>query len=124
MEERSQRRTNDKYEQQSGQQARRLEAAENNMRAMLDRVEQEKLSVEAAVRDLEQANETVERDAFYQLRQGGIPKQVALVGCVLFAGRSLTDTFTAVSGNDEAVLVSAVVQGLIALAFAIAFVVI
>ena len=91
------------------------------MRTMLDRVEKEKSLVEQAVKDLNDANAQVEQSALYRLRQGGLPKQLTFVGCVLFVGRSLADTISAVTGNDEALLASALAQGLIALVCAIAF---
>ena len=104
--------------------AQRFAAAETSMRSMLDRVETERSAVAQAVQELEAANQQVDSNMLVQLKKGGIPKQLALVGCVLFAGRSIADTIAAVGGNDESVLASALVQAVIAIACAIAFFVI
>ena len=97
--------------------AARLAAAEASMTQMLKKVNQETAEVEKAMQDLKRAqledNQGGTGDFLLQLRQGGIPKQAALVGTVLFGVRALTD---AVTGN----LVAAGIQIVLALACAAA----
>ena len=100
--------------------AQRLARAESSMVAMLERVNQETAAVEKAVQDLQQAQMDTTNNAgpAAKLRQGGLPKQAALVGLLLFSFRSIADSIavmgdSAGSGGD---MTAALIQGAIALA--------
>jgi hypothetical protein len=106
----------------------RLQNAEQSMTKMLQNVNRETENVEAAMAALKDANQSIENDPFYRLKQrGGIPKQLALVGFVLFSFRSITDTIAAVSTiattipDDGNPMTLALVQGGIAIACAAAY---
>ena len=99
----------------------RLENAERSMAAMLKRVASETAVVERAVTDLEAANAELDKDFVLKLKRGGLPKQGALAGFILFAVRSILDSVAAVSGSDESHLTAALVQGAIAIVCAAIF---
>ena len=105
--------------------AARLSMAEASLEAMLNRVNQETESVQRAVRDLEaaQANMDSSSDFFIQLKKGGIVKQSALVGMLLFAVRSILDTVSSLSdaSSSPGLFTAALIQGGIALACAAIF---
>jgi len=101
--------------------AQRLVAAERSMQTQLDKVAQETAEVERAVADLRAAQEELNKDLGSKLRAGGLPKQGALAGLLLFGVRSILDSLTAVSTGDPAALTAALVQGAIAVVCAIAF---
>jgi hypothetical protein len=96
----------------------RVQNAERSMEAVLKRVATETAQVERAVADLKQANAELDKDFVLKLKRGGLPKQGALVGFVLFAVRSIIDSVAAVSGGDESHLTAALVQAAIAIACA------
>ena len=96
--------------------AERLANAEAAMASMLERVNSETAQVEKAVEDLKTAQAEMDNDPLVKLKQGGIPKQAALAGFLLFTFRSIGDTIAAFT--DENLLAGALVQGGIALAFA------
>ena len=102
----------------------RLAAAENNMRKMLERVNQETRNVESAIEDLKQAQVELEGgvdDKLSDLRSGGIVKQATLVGTLLFSLRSVVEGI-AYLGGDATHLMPAVIQGAIAVVCLIAFI--
>jgi hypothetical protein len=90
---------------------------------MLQKVNSETANVERAVADLQAANAAVDQDVLYQLKRGGWPKQISLVGLVLFAVRSILDSVAGIANGDESYLVAALVQGAIALICGLVFVV-
>jgi hypothetical protein len=102
-------------QQEEGQ--KRLLAAETAMQQILRKVHSEKTQLEQAVVDLNTAQTKLEQNVVYQL--GGLPKQAALVGVVLFSVRSILDTVTALTTDDATVLTTALLQGGLALACAI-----
>jgi hypothetical protein len=101
--------------------AQRLLAAEASMQTILQKVTAEANQVERAVVDLKAAQAQVNNDVISKLRRGGLPKQAALAGTILFAVRSLVDSVTAVTTDDATALSSALVQGAIAIVCAILF---
>mmetsp|Transcript_16367 Transcript_16367/g.21419 ORF Transcript_16367/g.21419 Transcript_16367/m.21419 type:complete len:354 (+) Transcript_16367:110-1171(+) len=103
----------------STENAERLARAEVSMAGMLNRVSKEAVEVEKAAQDLRNAQAEIDKDFIVKLRKGGIPKQAALVGFLLFSVRSIGDTVAAFS--DESLLAGALLQGGIALACAAAF---
>jgi hypothetical protein len=82
----------------------------------LQRVKNEQKVVEEAVADLEQAQKDIDSDLASKLRQGGLPKQMALVGLVLFSVRAVADSVGATTQPE--LLTGALLQGAIALACA------
>lgn len=105
----------DNYE--ASQQAR-LAAAEKAVRIWLQRVRNEQAAVQQAVDDLAAAQKEMDGSGLVsKLRKGGLPKQMALVGLLLFSLRSIIDTVASLS--DPSLLSSALLQGAIALACAV-----
>jgi hypothetical protein len=98
--------------------AQRLARAESSMVTMLKRVNQETAAVEKAVQDLQQAQMDMSnknaQSPISKLRQGGIPKQAALAGLLLFSFRSIADSIAAMGGSGD--ITAALIQGAIALA--------
>ena len=99
--------------------ARRLAVAEKSMEAMLNKVNKETAEVEQAVEDLKKAQSEMEKDPLFKLRSGGIVKQGALAGFLLFSIRSIIDSVASIS--DESHLTAALLQGVIAMACAAYF---
>ena len=102
----------------------RISEAEASVSRLINKVAKETDSVQKAMEDLELAkNEAgsgggIENTAL-DLKQGGIVKQAALVGLLLFGSRAFTETILVVGspyGNEH--FVPAVLQGAIALACA------
>jgi ribosomal protein S20 len=93
--------------------ALRLEQAERSIKTMLKRVREETGEVEKAVEDLRKAEAEIDEDIILKLKRGGLPKQAALVGFLLFSVRSIIDTV--ISFSDESHLTVALIQGGIAL---------
>lgn len=92
------------------------------MEAMLNRVNAETAEVERAVTDLKAASDEIDKNFMLKLKRGGLPKQGALAGFLLFAVRSLVDSVAAVSGGgDESHLTAALIQGVIAMVCAAIF---
>lgn len=107
----------DNYE---ASQEARLAAAENAVQIWLQRVRTEQAAVQQAVDDLAAAQKEMEGSGgslVSKLRKGGIPKQMALVGLLLFSLRSIVDTVASLS--DPTMLTSALIQAGIALACAV-----
>ena len=97
-----------------------MAAAEQAVQTWLTRVRNEQAAVQQAVDDLAAAQKEMDRgggDIVTKLRQGGIPKQMALVGVVLFSIRSIVDTVGALT--DPSLFTTALIQGGIALACAV-----
>lgn len=90
------------------------------MQSMLNRVNQETAQVEKAVEELREAQRRLDSSFLSKLQRGGLPKQSALVGLLLFSIRSIMDTVTAFS--NESYLEAALLQGGIALLCAVAYV--
>mmetsp|Transcript_69912 Transcript_69912/g.202633 ORF Transcript_69912/g.202633 Transcript_69912/m.202633 type:complete len:344 (-) Transcript_69912:701-1732(-) len=104
----------------------RLAAAEENMRKMLAKVNQETRNVEAAIEDLKRAQVDLQGgvdDKLMNLKRGGFAKQAALVGALLFGLRSIVETVAFV-GGDAVHLIPAMFQGTIAVVCFVAFIVI
>jgi hypothetical protein len=100
---------------EASQQAR-LQAAEKAVQTWLQRVKTEQKAVQQAVDELAAAQKEMDQGAISKLRQGGLPKQMALVGLVLFSLRSIVDTIAALT--EPSLFPSALLQGAIALACA------
>lgn len=99
----------------------RLQVAQASMEKMLAKVNAETLEVEQAVRDLKAAQEEMSADPLYQLKSGGIVKQGALVGTVLFAGRAIGEVLAMTGPNGDVHTLPALIQGAIALVCAAYF---
>jgi hypothetical protein len=97
----------------------RLKVAEASMRKQLDRVNKETAAVEQAVEDLRQARAELDKDFIVKLKKGGLVKQGALAGFLLFAVRSLLDSVQSLA--DPSYLAPALVQGAIAISFILVF---
>ena len=91
------------------------------MQRQLDKVARETADVEKAVADLRIAQKELDQNFALKLRNGGLPKQGALVGFALFSVRSILDTITAVTTGDSAMLTVALAQGAIAIVCAVVF---
>lgn len=103
---------------------KRLVAAEENMRTMLAKVNEETRSVQEAVEELQKAQANIDSGVVGQLsslKSGGIIKQVTLVGTVLFTLRSTAEGFALLSG-DQSHLMPAIIQAAIAVVCLIAFI--
>jgi len=93
----------------------RIAIAEDNMRKVLDRVNDESKAVEGAIEDLKRAQEEASGDeTLTDLRSGGIVKQAALVGTLLFTVRGLGETVAFTTGMGESHLIPAIVQSVLA----------
>jgi hypothetical protein len=92
----------------------RLNQAEESMVKMIDRVNRESREVERAVDELKKAQANMSKDPLLMIANGGIVKQAALAGALLFTTRSVVDAVAMMSG-DSTHAVSALVQGAIAL---------
>jgi hypothetical protein len=100
-----------------------LQNAERNIQTILQRVNVETSNLEQAVEDLNAANRQIENDFVWKLKRGGIPKQAALAGLLLFSVRSIGESITAVSSvvDSEAHLYAALIQGVVAMVCAVVF---
>jgi len=102
----------------------RLREAENSVARLVDKVKQETLEVERAVKELQQAQEQFGGDPLTKaadLKKAGIVKQAALVGAILFSFRSIGELLLVAqqqggTGDVEGHSVAAAIQALIALA--------
>jgi hypothetical protein len=102
----------------------RLAEAEETVQRLMQKVAKETEAVQKAVDDLERANRESRSgsDRAVDLKKGGIVKQAAFVGTLLFGSRALTEVISAVgnsNGGDHTM--SALLQGVIALACAVYF---
>eukprot|EP00554_Chaetoceros_debilis_P001711 CAMPEP_0194085036 /NCGR_PEP_ID=MMETSP0149-20130528/16120_1 /TAXON_ID=122233 /ORGANISM="Chaetoceros debilis, Strain MM31A-1" /LENGTH=390 /DNA_ID=CAMNT_0038767833 /DNA_START=108 /DNA_END=1280 /DNA_ORIENTATION=- len=99
----------------------RLKEAEGSVSRLVDKVKKETEGVEKATRELQAISDRIGEDPLMkaaELKKGGIIKQSALVGAVLFSLRSAGD-LAMMGGVDGASHgTSALVQGVIALACA------
>jgi ABC-type methionine transport system ATPase subunit len=96
----------------------RVALASESMEKMLKRVEKETMEVERAVEELKEVQASMDQNAVGRLsglRSGGLVKQGALVGALLFSVRSVVEII-AYSGGDASHLLPAIVQGAIAVA--------
>jgi hypothetical protein len=104
---------------------RRLQNAERSIETILKRVDVETSNLEKAVEDLNAANRQMEMNFIWKLKRGGLPKQAALAGLLLFSVRSILESITAVSSvtaiDSETHLYAALVQGVIAMICAVIF---
>lgn len=100
---------------------KRMAVAQASMEKMLQKVNEETLEVEKAVRDLKAAQEELSDDPLYKLKTGGIVKQASLVGTALFSVRALTEVVAMTGPNGDVHTLPALIQGAIALACAAYF---
>lgn len=94
-----------------------MAAAESNMKKILQKVDAETKSVEAAIDDLKAAQQEIDGSMDSQLidlKKGGLVKQATLVGAFLFSLRAVTDGIAFASG-DPSHLLPAIIQGGVAL---------
>jgi hypothetical protein len=102
----------------------RLAMAETNMKKMLARVNQETRNVEEAIEDLRRAQEESEGGLdgkLSSLKSGGVVKQAALAGALLFTLRAGVDTIGFL-GGDPSHAFPALLQGALAIVCIVAFV--
>lgn len=100
----------------------RLAEAEGSVSRLLNKVKDETLEVEKAVEDLKAAQQQLLNDPLMKavdIKSGGIVKQGALAGTLLFSFRSLGELLFLAGPNGAEHGVAAVVQGVIAIAFAV-----
>jgi len=99
----------------------RLREAEGSVSKLVEKVKRETLEVEKATRELEELSSELGQDPLMKaadLKQGGIVKQSALVGAVLFSLRSVGDIAMMGGADGASHGAAALVQGVIALACA------
>jgi hypothetical protein len=90
--------------------ALRLAKAESAMQKILQRVNVEVDAVQEAANELEAAQRRIDDNGFVtKLRKGGLPKQAALIGLLLFSFRSIVSTISAIGANDGGTLSTDVV---------------
>eukprot|EP00978_Attheya_sp_CCMP212_P000526 scaffold1048_cov59-Attheya_sp.AAC.8 len=102
----------------------RLDEAEASVSRMIGKVDNETREVEKALKDLQEAQSALTADPLGQLsdlKQGGVVKQGALVGALLFAVRSITEAVAVVGDGGDAHILPAAIQGGLALALAAFF---
>jgi uncharacterized protein YfcZ (UPF0381/DUF406 family) len=97
----------------------RLSQAEDSVISMLKRIDSESREVEKAVEDLRAAQAELDKDFLFKLKEGGVVKQSALVGFLLFSIRSIIESLAAL--GDESHLAPALIQGGIAIVCAVYF---
>ena len=95
----------------------RMNQAEDSMVKMIGKVNRETAEVERAVEDLRKAQYTMESDPIMQMLTGGLVKQSALAGTILFTLRSGADAIS-MFGGDFTHIAPALIQGALALACA------
>jgi len=103
---------------------KRLEIAQDNMKKMINRVNEESRNVEKAMEELKRAQEESERGLDSQLvdlKRGGIIKQAILVGAILFTFRSGAETIGFL-GGDLSHAVPALIQGALAIICIVGFI--
>lgn len=103
---------------------KRMEVAQGNMKKMLDKVNDETRAVEEAIEDLKRAQAATEGGIDSQLvdlKSGGLVKQAALAGGLLFTLRSGAETIAFLAGDPSHAL-PALIQGALAIACIIGFV--
>mmetsp|Transcript_2391 Transcript_2391/g.4032 ORF Transcript_2391/g.4032 Transcript_2391/m.4032 type:complete len:129 (-) Transcript_2391:130-516(-) len=103
----------------------RLAMAESNMKKMLSKVNEETRNVEAAIQDLQRAQEEADAGLDGQLsnlKSGGLVKQATLAGAVLFTMRSGVETIGFL-GGDPSHTMPALIQGALAILCFVAFLV-
>ena len=99
----------------------RLAEAEGSVSRLVGKVKEETQEVEKAVADLKMAQEELLQDPLMKavdLKSGGMVKQGALVGTLLFSFRSLGELLLMTGPNGADHGVAAAVQGVIAVACA------
>lgn len=103
---------------------KRMEVAQSNMKKMLEKVNAETKAVEDAIEDLKRAQAATEGGIDSQLvslKSGGLVKQAALAGGLLFTLRSGVEVIAFLAGDPSHVL-PALIQGALAIAFFVGFV--
>jgi hypothetical protein len=102
----------------------RLLQAETSVARLVNKVKDETVEVEKAMEDLKKAQEELLDDPLFKaadLKSGGIVKQGALVGTVLFSFRSFGEILLLSGPNGADHGFAAAVQGVIAVACAAYF---
>lgn len=103
---------------------KRMDFAQGNMKKMLKRVNEESKNVEDAIEDLKLAQAETEGGIDSQLvdlKSGGLVKQAALTGALLFTFRSGVETIAFIGGDPSHAL-PALIQGAIAIACIVGFI--
>ena len=101
-----------------------MEIAQGNMKKMLTRVNAETKNVEVAIEDLKRAQEDTEGGIDTQLvdlKSGGLVKQAALAGALLFTFRSGAEAIGFVGGDPSHAL-PLLIQGALAILCIIGFI--
>lgn len=96
----------------------RLDRAEGALTKIMGTVENERAEVEKALLELEEAQRNDSKDLLTTVASGGIIKQGALAGTILFTLRSITDLVLIFGANGSSHVMPALIQGALALAFA------
>ena len=102
----------------------RLAEAEGSVTRLLDKVKDETLEVEKAMEDLKKAQDQLLNDPLMKavdVKSGGIVKQGALAGTLLFSFRTLGELFLLSGPNGSEHGIAAIIQGAIAVACAAIF---
>jgi len=97
----------------------RLADAEQSVSRLMNTVSKETAEVEKALADLELEKAKLDSSPLTKiagLKEGGIVKQAAFVGLVLFSLRTVTEILQIAGPNGESHAVAAAIQGVIALA--------
>lgn len=100
----------------------RLAEAEGSVSRLLDKVKEETLEVEKAMKDLQKAQEQLLDDPLMKaadLKSGGIVKTASLAGALLFSFRSIGELLLLTQGADHGI--AAAIQAVIAVACAAYF---
>ncbi|KAI2509832.1 hypothetical protein MHU86_4543 [Fragilaria crotonensis] len=92
----------------------RMDQAEDAMVQMIRKVNRETAEVEQAVEQLRQAQNSMDSDPIMKVLGGGLAKQAALAGAILFTLRSGADTISML-GGDSVHAAPALLQGVLAL---------
>lgn len=92
----------------------RMDQAEDAMVQMISKVNRETAEVEQAVEQLRQAQNSMDSDPIMKVLGGGLVKQAALAGAILFTLRSGADTISML-GGDSVLAAPALIQGVLAL---------
>ena len=102
----------------------RLAEAEGSVSRLLEKVKEETLEVEKAMEDLQKVQEDLMKDPLMKaidLKTGGIAKQGALAGALLFSFRSVGELILMSGSNGAEHGAAAAIQGVIAVACAAYF---
>jgi len=102
----------------------RMEAARISMSRIIGNVKNEEIEVQQAVAELQKAQSELNNDPLmklFNMKQGGVVKQGAFVGAMLFGFRSAIETVAMLGLDGESHTTAALIQGALALSCALYF---